>query len=133
VKRVDDAKAKTVKGVRQIVRLDDAVAVVADQMGAAKKGLAALMIEWDDGPNAKLNTKDVVAELEKQRSNQGRLRRTWGAVDKAPASAVTKVEATYQVPFLAHIGRQADLRRQLWQVSNQSRTAARRSVLSFFR
>ena len=38
VKSVDDAKAKAVKGVRQIVRLDDAVAVVADHMGAAKKG-----------------------------------------------------------------------------------------------
>src|SRR5262249_39748278 len=48
VKRVDDAAAKAVKGVRQIVRLDDAVAVVADHMGAAKKGLAALKIEWDD-------------------------------------------------------------------------------------
>src|SRR3989441_4068922 len=50
VKSVDDAKAKAVKGVRQIVRLDDAVAVGADPMGAAKKGLAALVIEWDDGP-----------------------------------------------------------------------------------
>ena len=56
VKSVDDAAAKAVKGVRQIVRLDDAVAVVADHMGAAKKGLAALVIEWDDGPHAKLDT-----------------------------------------------------------------------------
>src|SRR5262245_15605921 len=55
VKSVNDAAAKAVKGVRQIVRLDDAVAVVADHMGAAKKGLAALVIEWDDGPHAKLN------------------------------------------------------------------------------
>ena len=38
VKSVDDTAAKAVKGVRQIVRLDDAVAVVADHMGAAKKG-----------------------------------------------------------------------------------------------
>src|SRR6266403_2837107 len=45
VKSVDDTAAKAVKGVRQIVRLDDAVAVVADHMGAAKKGLAALKIE----------------------------------------------------------------------------------------
>ncbi len=43
VKNVDDAAAKAVNGVRQIVRLDDAVAVVADHMGAAKKGLAALV------------------------------------------------------------------------------------------
>jgi isoquinoline 1-oxidoreductase subunit beta len=41
VKSVDDSKAKAVNGVRQIVRLDDAVAVVADHMGAAK---------WPGGP-----------------------------------------------------------------------------------
>src|SRR4029077_2218758 len=44
VRRVDDTTARAVKGVRQIVLLDDAVAVVADHMGAAKKGLAALKI-----------------------------------------------------------------------------------------
>ena len=38
VKRVDDRAAKAVKGVRQIVRLDDAVAVVADHMGRRRKG-----------------------------------------------------------------------------------------------
>jgi isoquinoline 1-oxidoreductase beta subunit len=37
IKRVDDAAAKAVKGVRQIVRLDDAVAVVADHMGASSR------------------------------------------------------------------------------------------------
>src|SRR5258706_6728741 len=65
VKSVDEANARAVKGVRQVVRLDDAVAVVADHMGAAKKGLAALAIEWDDGPHAKLGTNDIAAELEK--------------------------------------------------------------------
>src|SRR5437773_733617 len=71
VKSVDDAAAKAVKGVRQIVTLDDAVAVVADHMGAAKKGLAALVIEWEDGPHAKLNTDEIVGELEKATLNPG--------------------------------------------------------------
>jgi isoquinoline 1-oxidoreductase beta subunit len=102
VKSVDDAAAKAVKGVRQIVRLDDAVAVVADHMGAAKKGLAALKIEWDDGPHAKLNTDEIVGELEKATLNPGAVAQNIGDVGKAMASAVTKVEATYQVPFLAH-------------------------------
>jgi isoquinoline 1-oxidoreductase subunit beta len=62
---VDDTAAKAVKGVRQIVRLDDAVAVIADHMGAAKKGLAALLIEWDDGPHAKLDIEEIVGELER--------------------------------------------------------------------
>jgi isoquinoline 1-oxidoreductase beta subunit len=102
VKRVDDAAAKAVKGVRQIVRLDDAVAVVADHMGAAKKGLAALKIEWDDGPNANLTTEAVAGELEKATLNPGAVAQNIGDVDKAMASAVTKVEATYHLPFLAH-------------------------------
>src|SRR2546428_10980423 len=102
VKSVDDAKAKAVKGVRQIVRLDDAVAVVADHMGAAKKGLAALVIEWDDGPHAKLNTSEIVGALEQATLNSGAVAQNVGNTDTAMASAFTKAEATYQVPFLAH-------------------------------
>ena len=71
LKSVDDTAAKTVKGVRQIVRLDDAVAVVADHMGAAKKGLAALVIEWDDGPHAKLTTKQIADGLKTATLNPG--------------------------------------------------------------
>jgi isoquinoline 1-oxidoreductase subunit beta len=102
VKSVEDAAAKAVKGVRQIVRLDDAVAVVADHMGAAKKGLAALKIEWDDGPHAKLTTADIVAELEKATLKSGPVAQSIGDVEKALPGAATKVEAIYQVPFLAH-------------------------------
>jgi isoquinoline 1-oxidoreductase subunit beta len=102
VKRVDDTAAKAVKGVRQIVRLDDAVAVVADHMGAARKGLAALKIEWDDGPHAGLNTDAIVAELEQASLRPGAVAEDTGNVDEAMASAVTRVDAIYQVPFLAH-------------------------------
>lgn len=102
VKSVDDTAAKAVKGVRQIVRLDDAVAVVADHMGAAKKGLAALQIEWDDGPHAKLTTDDILHELEQATLAPGPVAQNVGDAAKAMESAVTKVEATYHVPFLAH-------------------------------
>ncbi len=102
VKSVDDAAAKAVKGVRQIVRLDDAVAVVADHMGAAKKGLAALKIEWDDGPHARLTTADVARELEQATLKPGVVAQNVGDADKAMVGAARKVEAIYQVPFLAH-------------------------------
>jgi isoquinoline 1-oxidoreductase beta subunit len=102
VKSVNDAAARAVKGVRQIVRLDDAVAVVADHMGAAKKGLAALVIEWDDGPHAKLNTKQIADELETATLNPGAVAQNIGDVGKALAGSVTRVDATYEVPFLAH-------------------------------
>ncbi len=102
VKNVDSAAATAVKGVRQIVRLDDAVAVVADHMGAAKKGLAALAIEWDDGPNAKLDTHRIVDDLEQATLHSGAVAENIGDCDKAMAGAVTKIDAAYQVPFLAH-------------------------------
>jgi isoquinoline 1-oxidoreductase beta subunit len=102
VKNVDDRAAKAVNGVRQIVRLDDAVAVVADHMGAAKKGLAALVTEWEDGPHANLSTADIASELEQATLKSGAVAQNIGDVEKAMASAVAKVEATYQVPFLAH-------------------------------
>ncbi len=102
VKRVDDSAAKGVKGVRQIVRLEDAVAVVADHMGAAKKGLAALVIEWDDGPHARLDTDAIAHELEQATLASGPVAQNVGDVDKSLAGAASRVEANYQVPFLAH-------------------------------
>jgi isoquinoline 1-oxidoreductase beta subunit len=102
VKSMDDTAAKAVKGVRQIVQLDDAVAVVADHMGAAKNGLAALKVDWDEGPHAKLTTDDIAGELERATLNPGAVAQNIGSVDSGMARAVTKIEATYQVPFLAH-------------------------------
>ena len=102
LKNLDDSEAKAVKGVRQIVRLDDAVAVVADHMGAAKKGLAALKIEWDDGPHASLSTAQIAGQLEHATLGPGTVAQNSGDADKALAGAVTKVEAMYQLPFLAH-------------------------------
>jgi isoquinoline 1-oxidoreductase beta subunit len=102
LKSVDDTAAKAVNGVRQIVRLQDAVAVVADHMGAAKKGLAVLIIQWDNGPHATLSTEDIVRDLEKGTLNPGAVAQNVGDVLQAINSAVTQVDAIYQVPFLAH-------------------------------
>jgi isoquinoline 1-oxidoreductase beta subunit len=102
LKSLDDAAARAVKGVRQIVQLDDAVAVVADHMGAAKKGLEALKIEWDDGPHAGLATAQIAQELEQATLGSGTVAQKVGDADKALAGAATKVEAKYQLPFLAH-------------------------------
>jgi isoquinoline 1-oxidoreductase subunit beta len=99
---VDDSKAKAIKGVHQVVRLDDAVAVVADHMWAAKQGLAALDIRWDEGPNAKLSTADIVQQLAAASQRSGVVARREGDPVKAMASAAQKVEAVYEVPFLAH-------------------------------
>ncbi|MFZ6647677.1 molybdopterin cofactor-binding domain-containing protein [Undibacterium sp. TJN25] len=102
LRSVDDSKARAVRGVRQIVRLEDCVAVVADHMGAAKKGLAALAIEWDEGPNAKLSTADIVNSMREASSRPGAVARNEGDNAAAMAAAATRHEAVYQVPFLIH-------------------------------
>src|SRR5437879_809865 len=100
---LDDTKAKAIKGVRQIVRLDDAVAVVADHMWAVKQGLAALAIRWDDGPNARLGTADIVQGLAEASETTGVTARKDGDPRSALAGAAKKVEAVYESPFLAHV------------------------------
>ena len=99
---VDDSKAKAIKGVRQIVRLDDAVAVVADDTWAAKQGLKALDIRWDDGPNGKVSIADVVQGLAAAAQTPGVVVRNEGDAPAAVAAAAKKLEAVYEVPFLAH-------------------------------
>src|SRR2546428_10580829 len=90
---VDDSKAKTIKGVHQVVRLDDAVAVVAEHMWAAKQGLTALTIQWDEGPNAKLTTADIVQQLAVAAPQPGVVARNDGDVTQAMAGAPPKGRA----------------------------------------
>jgi isoquinoline 1-oxidoreductase subunit beta len=99
---VDDSKAKTIRGVRQIVRLDDAVAVVADHMWAAKQGLKALRLRWEDGPNATIGTADVVRGLAAASETPGVVVRNDGDAPAALAGASKKLESVYEAPFLAH-------------------------------
>jgi isoquinoline 1-oxidoreductase beta subunit len=102
LKSVDDSKALAVKDVLQVVRVNDAVAVIAVHMGAAKKGLAALEIDWDEGPNAKLTTADIVNDMARASKAEGVGVRNDGNVIDALTGAKQKLEAIYEVPFLAH-------------------------------
>ena len=99
---LDEGKAMSVKGVRQVVRLDDAAAVVADHLWAARQGMAALSIRWEDGPNGKVSTADVVQELAAAALTPGVAARNDGDAPAVIASASKKVESTYEAPFLAH-------------------------------
>lgn len=101
-KAVDEKAALAVKGVRQVVNIDEAVAVVADHMGAAKKGLEAAAITWDDGPNGKISNADIVKQLEEASKKPGAVARNDGDAEDALAAATQRVDAIYQVPFLAH-------------------------------
>ena len=99
---VNEDAARAVNGVRQVVRIDEAVAVVADHMWAAKKGLEAAAIQWDDGPSAKINSADIVRQLEEASKRSGAVARNDGDVESALAGAAHRVDAIYRLPFLSH-------------------------------
>jgi isoquinoline 1-oxidoreductase subunit beta len=101
VGKVDDSAATKVPGVRKVVVLDDMVAVIGDHMWAAKKGLEALKIEWNDGPNAKITTKDIWQDLRAASEKDGAVAKSDGDIAKALASG-DRFEAAYELPFLAH-------------------------------
>jgi isoquinoline 1-oxidoreductase subunit beta len=100
---VDDQAAKAVAGVRDVVRIDNAVMVTADHYWAAQRGLEALGIDWDEGPNATLSSEAIVRDLRDAYGHRPAiLARHEGDVDGAMARAAKKVEAAYELPFLAH-------------------------------
>jgi isoquinoline 1-oxidoreductase subunit beta len=102
VASLDEAKALSVKGVHQVVKLDDVVAVVADHMWAAKQGLAALNVTWDDGPNAHIGTADVLKDIVAASETTGLIARKDGEGAAGLARAAKRIDAVYHVPFLAH-------------------------------
>ncbi len=101
VGKVDDSAAKKIPGVQKIVVLDDFVAVVGDHMWAAKKGLGALKIDWDEGSNAKISSKDIWQDLRAASEKDGAVAKSTGDIAKALATG-ERLDASYELPFLAH-------------------------------
>src|SRR5882672_459098 len=98
---VDDSAAKKIPGVQKIVVLDDLVAVVGDHMWAAKKGLDALKITWDEGPNARISSKEIWQDLRDKSEKDGVVAKSRGDIAEGLLSG-EKFEASYELPFLAH-------------------------------
>ncbi len=101
VGHVDDSAAKKIPGVRQVVVLDDVVAVVGDHMWAAKKGLDALAITWLEGANAQLSSNDIWEDLRAASKKDGAVAKSTGDIAKG-LSQGDRLEAAYELPFLAH-------------------------------
>ncbi|WP_426613499.1 molybdopterin cofactor-binding domain-containing protein [Bradyrhizobium sp. McL0616] len=101
VGKVDNSAATKIPGVRKIVVLEDTVAVIGDHMWAAKKGLEALKIAWNEGPNARISTKDIWQDLRAASEKDGAVAKSVGDIAKGLASG-DRFEASFELPFLAH-------------------------------
>ncbi|HUB44428.1 MAG TPA: molybdopterin cofactor-binding domain-containing protein, partial [Acetobacteraceae bacterium] len=99
---LDDTATRKIAGVVDVLRLNDAVAVVGDHYWAAKQGLDALDVDWDLGPNAALDQAQLVQGHIDASAGNGIVARQVGDPDAAIAGAATRLEAIYQLPFLAH-------------------------------
>ncbi len=94
--------AKAVSGVRDVVRIDQGVAVCADTLEAAWKGREALNVQWDRGVRPDLDTEKMEQELMGLLEEPGVSARNDGDVTAALDQAHKRLEVEYFLPYLAH-------------------------------
>ena len=109
----NEAAAMSVPGVLKVVEIKmtpmpakfmplGGVAVIANNSWAAKKGRAALAVQWDDGPNGKYDSDTFKQMLAEQAHRPGKVERNEGDIDKALANADKVIERDYYVPHSSH-------------------------------
>jgi isoquinoline 1-oxidoreductase beta subunit len=100
-KKMDEAKARAVRGVRDILHLEGGIAVLAENTWAAIKGRDALAVEWEEASDDAFDSAAHAKRLSAAAREQGYSTRS----EKAPAgtsAAARTIEATYLYPFYAH-------------------------------
>jgi isoquinoline 1-oxidoreductase beta subunit len=103
VKAVDDRSIQNMPGVRRVVQLEDAVAVVADSWWRANKAVQTLRVVWDDEGQGGLSTAGISDFVRGGLDGPpGQVGRADGNVDAGLEMAARRIEAEYVVPFLAH-------------------------------
>jgi isoquinoline 1-oxidoreductase beta subunit len=100
VAKVDDAGARAVAGVRDVVQTSHGVTVIADHTWAAMKGREALKVEWVE-PNLSLSSEGI-SEMLRKASDKGITAYESGKAAAVLKGAATLVEAEYSLPYLAH-------------------------------
>jgi isoquinoline 1-oxidoreductase beta subunit len=101
---VDDRAALAEPGVSAVVPIDEGVAVVAENVADAQRGLRALVVQWDDVNAERRSTEVLLAEhLRLLASGENAVTaRDDGDVDAALVDAASTVDGTYTLPYLAH-------------------------------
>lgn len=102
LKRFDASAALRVPGVLKVVEVPSGVAIIAEGFWAAKKGRDALVIEWNDGPNASLDSGALLREYREAAKSEGLPAAEQGDLADRFAAASKTIETEYEVPFLAH-------------------------------
>jgi isoquinoline 1-oxidoreductase subunit beta len=105
LKSLDDSKLAGMQGLHRIVRLDGAVAVIAEDWWKARKAVEALDIGWDEGADEKVTSESIRQYLRTGLSaDDAGVGRRDGDFAAAFAQVENRIEAEYEAPFLAHAG-----------------------------
>lgn len=102
LRALDEGLARQVPGVRDIVRLDNAVAVTASNFWACQQALKALHIEWDLGPHAATSSKQLDQALIEASNRDGVVAKRAGDIEQARKQAASHFEAVYEQALLSH-------------------------------
>jgi isoquinoline 1-oxidoreductase beta subunit len=102
VRSFDATQAKAVPGVREVVKISGGVAVVADGFWPALKGRELLQVVWDEGGGAKVSTAAMREQYASLSGTIGMEARNVGDALAVLAKAQERVEAVYDLPYLAH-------------------------------
>ncbi|MCP5201397.1 MAG: xanthine dehydrogenase family protein molybdopterin-binding subunit [Gammaproteobacteria bacterium] len=102
VARVDDAAARAVDGVVEVLTLPSGVAVVARDFWTARKGREALAVEWDETKACRRSSDDILDQYRTLAAQPGLVARADGDAAGALAAAATTLDADYEFPYLAH-------------------------------
>lgn len=102
LKSVDDSAARGMPGYHSTVALADGVVVLAGSYWQARKALERVAVEYDPGRLAHFNSTEASQALRAGFSEPGTVARSEGDVERALAGAAKRVEAAYEVPYLAH-------------------------------
>ncbi|MCQ4238161.1 xanthine dehydrogenase family protein molybdopterin-binding subunit [Stutzerimonas stutzeri] len=102
LREVDERAARQIPGVIEVVRLNNAVAVIGEHTWAAFAGVRALEIEWALGDNAGIDSAQMEREIRAALDKPGAIANEQGDIDAALKDAANTFEAEYEMPFLAH-------------------------------
>ena len=98
----DPTAAKAAPGVLDVFAISNGIAVVADTYWHARKASALIQLDWPKGPMASVSSESIRSTWVELAKTEGRSVRDDGDAGKALASAAQRVEAVYEVPYLAH-------------------------------
>jgi isoquinoline 1-oxidoreductase subunit beta len=103
LKSVDESVLAGAPGIVQVVKLDNAVAVVAtDSYWRAKRALSRLQPEWDVGAAGSVDSDQLSKAYRAALSEPMMIARDNGNVDQAMSGAAKTFEAIYETPYLSH-------------------------------